>query len=159
LRHLDVQDDDVGAHAGEQVERHAPALSGGDLVRRLEEHAERLARSKLVVDDEDAGGARRHGGRRHATAGGSDTTKDSSCRCCRTRGRPPSPSPSRWPTPAPTSMRLSCTICTGSKSRSSLSADTAAVREPTTMRTSWPPLGSVWRPIDSEIFARSLGEL
>jgi hypothetical protein len=159
LRHLDVENHDVGPELGQHLQRRASAVGGGDLVGGLEQHAQGLARPQLVVDDEDTRGARGRGTDPPATAGGRETTKDSSCRVCRTPSRPPSASTRRWLTAGPTSMRLSCTICTGSKSRSNFSADTAAVREPTRIRTSWPPSGSACRPTESEIFARSFGEL
>src|SRR5262249_22300785 len=66
---------------------------------------------------------------------------------------------SRWLTAGPTSIRLSCTICTGSKRRPSLSAGTAAMREPMMMRTTSGSSGPAWRPTDRVTFASSAGEL
>jgi len=54
LGHLDVHDDDVGLEPPEMVEGHAPVLGRLDLVVGLEQHAQRLARTELVVHDEDA---------------------------------------------------------------------------------------------------------
>ena len=69
LRHLDVEDDDVGPVGRDLLQRDPATVGGLDLVGRLEQHAERLARSQLVVHDQDAGSVerRRRGG--HDRAG------------------------------------------------------------------------------------------
>ena len=55
LRHLDVEDDQVGPELGQLIERAARAVGRLDLVVRLEDHAQRFTRAHLVVDDEDPG--------------------------------------------------------------------------------------------------------
>ncbi len=105
LRHLDVHDHDVGLKPPQQVEGRASVLGRLDLVSGFQQHAERFARTQLVVDDEHA--CERGGRRAHEVASGSVTRKWSSCRPCRTVNWPPTASTRRWLTAGPTSIRLS----------------------------------------------------
>src|SRR5262249_34043430 len=148
-------DDDVGLEAAQQLERRAPVLGGLDRIARLQQHPQRLARAQLVVDDQHApegacGGA-------HEVASGSVTRKWSSWRPCRTASCPPTASTRRWLTAGPTSIRLSCTIWTGSNTRCSFSAGTDAVREPTRIRTPSPPSRSACRATETDTRAWSGG--
>src|SRR6185436_12569504 len=154
LRHLDVEDDEVRTVARHLVEPGGPAVGGANLVDPLQQHAERLTRPHLVVDDEDARPP--HGRRRDAhTAAGSLITNATSCRPWRSSSRPPIASTMRWLTAGPMSIRFSCTMRTGSKIRSRSGGAITAVREPMTMRATSGPSDSVRRPIAPDTEARS----
>src|SRR6267142_7192631 len=156
LGHLDVHDDDVRLKPAEQIERRPPVLGRLDGVARLQQHPQGLAGTELVVDDQDA--PERARGHAHEVASGSVTRKCSSWRPCRTASCPPTASTRRWLTAGPTSIRLSCTIWTGSKTRWSFSGGTDAVREPTRIRTPSPPSRSACRATETDTRAWSGGE-
>ena len=85
LRHLDVHEHEVGVKCGERLERGLTAVGGGDVIARLQDHAQGFARSQLVVDDEHAGAV----GRAHALAAARDAVKLTSPRPCFASSRPP----------------------------------------------------------------------
>src|SRR5438445_540078 len=122
---------------------------GREMPHLLHQPGDLPARAELVVDDEhrrERGGDRRA----HEVASGSVTRKWSSCRPCRIVNWPPTASTRRWLTAGPTSIRLSWTICTGSKTRWSFSGITAAVREPIKIRTLSPTSRSEWRATETD---------
>src|SRR6266852_8362750 len=114
----------------ERLQRSLAALRGGDLVARLEDHAQGLARSHLVVDDEHPRTVA-HG----CPDAGSDAVKLTSPRACLASSRPPWLSRIRWLTLGPTSMRFSWTTWIGSKMPCSSSGRTSALREANVRRT------------------------
>src|SRR5262249_16007870 len=129
LRHLDVHEDEIGIERGQRAERRLAAVRGGDLVVRLEDHPQRLARPDLVVDHQDPGPVA------HSWVVGSVAVKVTSARPCLMSRWPPCDSRMRWLTHGPTSMRFSWTTWMGSKMRISSSGRTSAVREATLMRS------------------------
>src|SRR5260370_40194116 len=84
LRQLDVHEYQIGMEGAERLQRSLAALRGGDLVARLEDHAQGLARSHLVVDDEHPRTVA-HG----CPDAGSDAVKRTSPRASLACSRPP----------------------------------------------------------------------
>ncbi len=103
LRHLDVHEHEVRVKGGQRLQRRLAAVGRGDVVARFQDHAQGLARSQLVVDDEHAGAV----GRAHARAAIRAAVKLTSPRPCLASSRPPCASTMRWLTQGPTSMRFS----------------------------------------------------
>ncbi len=84
LRHLDVHEDQIRMEGVERLEGGLAAVGGGDLVARLEDHAEGLARSHLVVDHQYPRTVA------HACPdAGSEAVKLTSFRACLASSRPP----------------------------------------------------------------------
>src|SRR5262249_23692143 len=106
LRHLDIHEDEVGMERPERPQRRLAAVRGGDVVAGLEDHAEGLPPSPLVVHPADP--------RPVAPAGcpvtpGSSAVNVPSARPCGPSSRPPCASMMRWLTHGPTSIRFSWT--------------------------------------------------
>src|SRR6185503_8703143 len=125
LRHLDVHEDEVGMERPKRSQRRLAAVRGGDVVPRLQDHAEGLPGPHLVVHHEDP---RAIGHAVIPGTPGSRAVKVTSARPCRTSSRPPCASMMRWLTHGPTSIRFSWTTWIGSKMRWSSSDRTSAVR-------------------------------
>ena len=89
LGHLDVHDHEVRPEPLERLKRGMAVLGRLDVVAGLQEHAERLARAELVVDDQDTRAGGCHGDGAHDAARGRERRNASSLRPGRTSSWPP----------------------------------------------------------------------
>src|SRR5262245_37725030 len=133
----------------DRLERGLTTLGRRDLVGRLQDHPQGLARPELVVDYQNAGAIDHDW-----VAAIRVAVKLTSPRPCLTSSRPPCASTMRWLTHGPTSSTLSWTTRIGSKMLRSSSARTSAVREATVRRSRSSPVS---REIDSAILASPPG--